>query len=187
MSDSDFFGSAPLATPAQIRFATSLLREHAELRKQTEGFQKLDAADQAIRLQTIENVIELLPERTKAEISSDIDIFKRTNAELKANLPRRQTTPDTLKFGVYLAAGKVIRVYPGRQSGRMLAAEITVDGPVYLGAAFRFVKPDQRLSMEEAARYGAQFGICCVCAAPLTDPVSVAAGIGPICSGRYNS
>jgi hypothetical protein len=27
-------------------------------------------------------------------------------------------------------------------------------------------------------------GACCVCARPLTDPVSIATGIGPICAGR---
>jgi urease beta subunit len=164
-----------------------LLAEQGELMHGTKWYQDLDSAKQELFDSFIQESIEGAHEILKSDISRKIEQYKTSNAKLRAERPRRQTTPDTIKFGVYLAAGKVIRVYPGRQSGRMLAAEITADGPVYLGAAFRFVKPDQRLSHDEAAKYGAQFGICCVCAAPLTDPVSVAAGIGPICSGRYNS
>jgi hypothetical protein len=36
-----------------------------------------------------------------------------------------------------------------------------------------------------AIAYGKQFGKCSVCNRDLTDPESVAAGIGPICAGRY--
>lgn len=36
-----------------------------------------------------------------------------------------------------------------------------------------------------AIAYGKEFGRCSVCARPLTDADSVAAGIGPICAKRY--
>lgn len=38
---------------------------------------------------------------------------------------------------------------------------------------------------EAAIRYGRETGICACCGAKLTDPVSVAAGIGPICAGKW--
>jgi len=34
-------------------------------------------------------------------------------------------------------------------------------------------------------RYGKETGVCCCCGRTLTDPVSIDAGIGPICAGRY--
>ena len=32
---------------------------------------------------------------------------------------------------------------------------------------------------------GKDTGVCCCCGAELTDPVSIAAGIGPICAGNW--
>lgn len=49
-------------------------------------------------------------------------------------------------------------------------------GEVVLGSA---AKP---LSEEETGKLGKQFGFCVRCGATLTDPVSVANGIGPVCA-----
>lgn len=38
---------------------------------------------------------------------------------------------------------------------------------------------------EAAIAYGKRFGVCSVCGRTLTDPVSVEAGIGPVCKDRY--
>ena len=35
-----------------------------------------------------------------------------------------------------------------------------------------------------AIAYGLQFGVCCICSRTLTDPASVAIGIGPVCAKR---
>jgi hypothetical protein len=40
------------------------------------------------------------------------------------------------------------------------------------------------LTVQEAARLGHQHGVCVVCARGLTDPESVARGIGPVCVAR---
>lgn len=40
--------------------------------------------------------------------------------------------------------------------------------------------------LEAAKRYGRESGICCSCGADLTNEDSIAAGIGPICAGRFN-
>ncbi|MFI6485267.1 DUF6011 domain-containing protein [Nonomuraea sp. NPDC050663] len=44
---------------------------------------------------------------------------------------------------------------------------------------------DDRLSIEEAAAWGKQTGYCICCYALLTDPKSVALGIGPVCRKKY--
>jgi hypothetical protein len=115
--------------------------------------------------------------------------------------PRSTTPAAPLELGMYRKAdGTLYRVYPARSANKHLLAKrliVTQDGvneqgePVwhgefeYAGAAARFVKADERMTLEEAKEFGHQFGICCDCAALLTDPTSVANGIGPVCGSRY--
>lgn len=46
---------------------------------------------------------------------------------------------------------------------------------------------DDRLTLAEAKRLGSLFGICVVCGSELSNPTSVAEGIGPVCSGRLSA
>lgn len=118
-----------------------------------------------------------------------------------AYAPKPANTDDqgaTLELGMYRKAdGTLYRVYPGRESGRLLAKRLVlVEGYdfdihgkkaasfEYAGMASRFVTADERMSLEEAKAFGHQFGICCVCGALLTDPESVERGIGPVCGSR---
>ncbi len=57
----------------------------------------------------------------------------------------------------------------------------------YQGAAARFVKAEQRMTLEQAKAFGAIYGVCCNCGATLTDETSIEAGIGPVCAGRFAS
>lgn len=73
--------------------------------------------------------------------------------------------------GAYL--GKIIT------GGRFLAArECTPD----LTAALVQVAADP---LAAAVAYGREFGICSCCGRDLSDPASVAAGIGPICASKF--
>jgi hypothetical protein len=42
-----------------------------------------------------------------------------------------------------------------------------------------------KLTVERAQEIGHLYGICCICAATLTDEESIAAGIGPVCVRRF--
>ncbi len=54
------------------------------------------------------------------------------------------------------------------------------------GAAKRDVLLDLDMNPQAAARrYGKHFTVCGVCGSPLSDPESMAAGIGPICMRRF--
>lgn len=91
--------------------------------------------------------------------------------------------------------GKLIRVYLGQNSGRMLAKNIErgEDGSIrfmYLGIAKRYVPEDaRRLSREEVgdANLAMDSTICLVCGIRLDDPESVQRGIGPVCFQNYGS
>lgn len=39
--------------------------------------------------------------------------------------------------------------------------------------------------LKYATEYGRETGVCCCCNKVLTDPISIAAGIGPICAGKW--
>lgn len=54
----------------------------------------------------------------------------------------------------------------------------------YAPGAMRKLVGAARLTLEQAAAMGRATGSCVVCARLLTNPESVAAGIGPVCAGR---
>lgn len=85
----------------------------------------------------------------------------------------------------------------GRNAG---ALYVVSEDDVYLGKIFqgKFITSrdctdavrDQVIELIKdpaaaAKAYGLRTGSCCICGRELTDPVSVAQGIGPICAGRF--
>jgi uncharacterized protein DUF6011 len=54
----------------------------------------------------------------------------------------------------------------------------------YAPGAINKLRPEHRMTIEEAKAFGALYGTCCVCGRTLTDETSIANGIGPICEGR---
>jgi uncharacterized CHY-type Zn-finger protein len=51
------------------------------------------------------------------------------------------------------------------------------------GAVYQ-LSTEHKLSKEQAAEFGKLYGVCCICGRRLTNEESIAAGIGPICSGK---
>lgn len=84
---------------------------------------------------------------------------------------------------------KIYKVYPNQTGERLLAKLLVTDGVdqnewVYQGMAHRFVRAADKITMAEALKYGRITGICVCCGRTLTNELSVALGIGPICGGR---
>lgn len=95
--------------------------------------------------------------------------------------------------GMYrLPDGGLAKVQVSKSSGKPYAKRLvmytTYDGSKgsfdYEAGLIRSLTPADRLSLVDAVAFGHQYGVCCVCGALLSDPKSVAAGIGPICAGR---
>lgn len=92
--------------------------------------------------------------------------------------------------GIYEDGDSLYRVYYGRESGRMLAKEVTLheDGATYTyaGAARRVLSKDaKRLPLEQVGALGITAGNCLLCGRDLSDPESLDRGIGPICAQNY--
>lgn len=87
--------------------------------------------------------------------------------------------------------GAVYRVVRS-QAGRLYAKRLNESGGFsYASAAIAKITEDDRMTLEQAAAWGRRFGFCAWCGRVLTDPASIAAGIGPVCAkgedGRWSS
>ncbi len=93
--------------------------------------------------------------------------------------------------GMYLTPdGTVYKVQQAKVggSGRLYAKRLVVeDGTgtfVYAPGEMARLDASMRMTLEQAQAYGRLYGVCCKCGSPLTDEVSIANGIGPVCAGR---
>lgn len=101
--------------------------------------------------------------------------------------PAQQDTSG-LDEGFYRAEdGSIYQVVQARHGSHLLAKRLNPETGAfdYAGAARRFVKPAQRMTLEDAKAYGKQTGSCMVCGRKLTAAASVEAGIGPVCAKRF--
>lgn len=54
----------------------------------------------------------------------------------------------------------------------------------YAPGAIKRLRPEHKLSIEEAAEYGKLYGVCVRCARTLTKEESIARGMGDVCAGK---
>lgn len=94
------------------------------------------------------------------------------------------STPE-LDEGMYRVGETIYKVYRTRETNRLVTKTLTEEGFEYSGMKpLATIKPEHRMTLDEAKEYGKVTGTCCVCAAKLTNEKSIAAGIGPVCGGR---
>ena len=88
-----------------------------------------------------------------------------------------------IEMGVYqLEDGNIYRVQPSRETGRLYAKKLVLSGGwEYEQGAIYKLKPEQKMTLEQARAFGTATGLCCVCGRFLSDPASVEQGIGPVC------
>lgn len=85
--------------------------------------------------------------------------------------------------GFYLVNAGAFKVTRSKESGRLYAKKLDLETGKFeydKGAIFK-LRPETRMTKEQAAAYGRETGICMICNRTLTDPKSIAQGIGPIC------
>ena len=101
--------------------------------------------------------------------------------------------PGSVEEGMYLVGDTVYKVQRAlaQGSGHPYAKRL-VPGDGY-GAKAHFVyapgilhtlKPEHRMTLEQAKQWGALYGTCCKCGRTLTDENSIEAGIGPVCAKK---
>ncbi len=127
-------------------------------------------------------------------------------AEARRNAPKTTATPIVggpvkvvLEDGMYKLGETIYKVqHAVHGSGKQYAKALVrgerwaKDGDgkevcwnfEYAPGAISKLSPADRMTLDEAKAFGALYGTCCVCGRTLTDEVSIAAGIGPVCAGR---
>lgn len=150
----------------------------------------------------------------QAQKNDDFDMRKASNliGELMKFPMRSRTTPDDVHHaaisedGMYRTSdGTIYKVQYNKASGdgrRMYAKRLCQNTAMddtyntrtkqdrswrfeYAPGAMRTLTPADKMTLEQAKEFGALYGTCCVCGRTLTDEVSIEAGIGPVCAGRY--
>ena len=119
--------------------------------------------------------------------------LQRERAQLRAQTPAVVASSAPAKGPAALeedqtyraADGRVIRVVRG-SSGYLYGKVWTPETRTFeYFAGVRSVPGMVKMTLAEVSEFGQQTGQCCVCCTPLTDTVSIALGIGPVCESRY--
>jgi Family of unknown function (DUF6011) len=117
-----------------------------------------------------------------------------------AELAPASTPATELEDGIYFVPGDPGTVYKvvhaANGSGRPYAKRLDVIEPQadyaaplaswsYAPGAIKQLRPEHKMTLDQARMYGKLYGVCCRCGATLTDETSIAAGIGPVCANRF--
>lgn len=169
--------NAPAATERQMAFIADL-HNAIDPDNAAEALLAIEQGDAPLSKADASKMIEhLIAERGRV----------RQTAKVERQQAEQKSAPTGLSEGFYRASnGDIYRVVQARHGSHLLAKFLDQETGKfeYAGAAKRFVKADQRLTLEEAQEYGKQTGHCLVCSRRLTAKESVAQGIGPVCRGR---
>lgn len=148
------------ASDAQIKFLRSLLVEKIE-----------DEAQSAAALAWLDS-----HKLSKATASAKISKYK--------DMPTVRRAFD-LDEGMYRVGDDIFKVY-FTQAGHIATKQLTEDGFEYTGRKpLAMIKPEHRMTLDEAKEYGKVTGTCCNCGRMLTNEESIASGIGPICASKF--
>jgi hypothetical protein len=146
-----------------------------------------------------ERDLSAFSEDFRARLSDSVHLYKYDNKDISnlitdlLNSPMKTVagaTPIT-EPGMYAKekAG-IFRVRISKTSGKPYAMRMILDPDAdkarfeYEAGAIRYLTAENRMSLEDAKKFGLETGFCCVCGAFLTDPKSVAVGIGPVCAKK---
>jgi len=96
-----------------------------------------------------------------------------------------------LEDGMYVLDGVIYKVqHAVHGSGRQYAKRLVPNSPgerasfEYAPGMVRKLRPEHRMSLDQAKEFGALYGTCCQCGRVLTNEDSIEAGIGPICASK---
>lgn len=157
-------------TEPQARFWSSLMSQLREL-----GYE-----DKATNLEDAWNSVTKFSDYSEM-LSGGKKMIERLRAEQRAQQTKK--VEESLSKGMYSVDGKIYKVRRS-EAGYLYALLLTEEGFKMARGAIKSIKPENRMTLEEAKAYGRQTGTCCQCGRELTNETSVREGIGPVCGGR---
>lgn len=114
-------------------------------------------------------------------------VTQRLPVLIPSDEPKPSTSFEPVEEGIYELDGAVYRVKWNKSHTRRYAEQMTgkTGRWVYAKGVIAQLRPEHKVSLDRAKEYGQTTGICMMCGRLLTNPTSVAEGIGPICAGRF--
>lgn len=109
-------------------------------------------------------------------------------AEKATAKPAPKPVQDTDKVqgpGMFAQGDMVYKVQASKSTGNLYALVLLNGSFEYAQGMIRKLREQDRMSLEDAKAYGRATGTCCCCGKTLTNPDSIAAGIGPICAQGF--
>jgi uncharacterized protein DUF6011 len=168
----DKLTNAPIKASAPIRMATHGQKNYiASLNDQIKdpGYKITEADINSIKFSEVQDTLDLL----KAIIKAEKEDNKGTKKEITE--------------GAYWYGDLIARVQKSRSSGRLYAklqSEVGAKTFVYAPGLLNKLNPEDMLSVEDMKVFAQAHKACADCGTAMTHPVSIARGIGPVCSGK---
>ncbi len=175
--------SAQAATDPRAEAAKAWLIERAPRLQSRPGF----LADMAARAVAGQGFSPRQLEVITRIISEDADRARTARAASPADAPTGPAAEGTYRT----PDGEIYRVVIAvHGSGHPYARRLVVvehgraDWEMAKGMVYR-LRPEWKMTLEQAAEFGRLYGVCAHCSAPLTDPESIERGIGPVCARKF--
>lgn len=134
--------------------------------------------------------VEKFDAEKAAECAAWLDSHRLSKATASDKISKLLAMPTVnraaeLEEGMYKLGEEIFKVY-FTQAGHIATKKLTEDGFEYTGRKpLAEIKPEHRMTLDEAKAYGKVTGTCCNCGRLLTNEDSIEAGIGPICAGKF--
>lgn len=163
------------ATEKQLNYAHGLLR-------QREAFGVVHDIEMSNSLEAAHEYVSTMDfDQVKGFISTMVDQPKRSE---KANALK-----PLVGEGLYQRDGQIYKVQVAvHGSGHLYCKRLEdVEGSrrfVYAPGMLTALRPEDVMTLKEAAEFGKLYGFCVRCGRTLTDEASIEAGIGPICASK---
>lgn len=200
------FDTITAATDGQVGYIRDLLE-----RRDISGLLVPERASTAVRVNVIRDAIIATPTPTvtgewgrevnrhldnpltKTGATKLIDLLKSFPEHTRPTTPRGNAHYAPVEDGFYVVAATddapelVLKVQTSPTTGRQYAKALDGTSWVYAPGSIRKVRNGdaEPLTLDKAKELGQLYGVCVRCGRTLTDEGSIAAGIGPICAGKF--
>lgn len=126
----------------------------------------------------------LIKERAYTGVVEFDTLASKEASDLISKLLTMPTVGGVTEEGMYRTGDAIFRVQRSLQSGNLYAKRLDIIAMefAYEAGAIKMLTASDKMTLDEAKAFGVETGFCCVCAKFLTDPKSVANGIGPVCA-----
>lgn len=191
------YGATRPATEKQLAFLESLREEIARLKNDSV------APEARVEGEALRRWISTVDVTDRADCSDKIEKAiawrdrLRTEAKARrAEAPRQDAERREVTEGMWIVGTigdedhsgifKVQRAVHG--SGHLYAKLLDPETSKFVYAPNgmrRLAAEGRKLTLEEAKKYGALYGTCCVCGRTLTNEKSIEAKIGPVCTKKF--